>query len=304
MAAGTKIAWTDYTFNPWWGCARQSAGCQHCYAETLATRYGHALWGRNAPRRVTSEANWRTPLKWNRAAEAAGVPARVFCASMGDVFEDHPDLDAPRARLWDLVHRTSWLRWQLLTKRPENIHGMVPRSWISVWPSHVWVGATVEAQRFLPQRAAALCAVPAGVRFLSCEPLISGLDLRTTLDGGAIGWVIVGGESGAKARHFSPQWAAQIVEDCRDFGVPVFVKQMGTAWARDTYVGGRSVYAQGDRSGEDPSSWPNGINVRQFPACCRHRFPCHLFGADDPMAADARTGACPDGQRYAEEATS
>ena len=125
MGAESKIEWTDHTFNPWWGCEKVSPGCAHCYADAFAKRLGHGttrpkLWGPGSERKVASEAMWREPIKWNRSAEKAGKRARVFCASMADVFEDRPDLLVPRARLFRLVAATPHLDWLLLTKRPEN----------------------------------------------------------------------------------------------------------------------------------------------------------------------------------------
>jgi protein gp37 len=146
----TAIEWTDHTFNPWWGCSRVSPACRFCYADRDAQRYGHQVWRRHRPRRMLSEANWQRPLRWNRDAQRARVPAKVFCASMADVFEDHPDVAAPRERLWGLIEATPWLIWQLLTKRLENISPMVP--WGSEWPPHVWVGTSVENQRYADER--------------------------------------------------------------------------------------------------------------------------------------------------------
>ncbi len=140
-----------HTFNPWWGCARVSPGCRFCYAERDARRYGHQVWGRHGPRRLLSEANWRLPLRWDRDAERAGVPALVFCASMADVFEDHPQVVEPRQRLWRRIEDTPHLRWLLLTKRPENVPEMVP--WATAWPEQVWLGTSVETQRYALQQA-------------------------------------------------------------------------------------------------------------------------------------------------------
>ncbi|HEX3965801.1 MAG TPA: DUF5131 family protein, partial [Trebonia sp.] len=142
MSDNSAIEWTTHTFNPWWGCSRVSPGCVHCYADDQAKRYGHDVWRRHGLRRMLSDANWARPLKWNRDAERAGEPAKVFCASMADVFEDHPDVAEPRKRLWGLIESTPWLIWQLLTKRPENIAGMVP--WGRDWPPSVWIGASAE----------------------------------------------------------------------------------------------------------------------------------------------------------------
>ena len=117
----SEISWTHHTFNCWWGCARVSPGCRFCYADTLATHWGHELWRRHGPRRPMSDNYWRQPFTWNRKAANAEGPTRVFCASMADVFEDHPEpevrafQDKERARLWDLIEATPNLTWMLLT---------------------------------------------------------------------------------------------------------------------------------------------------------------------------------------------
>ena len=121
----TNIAWTDYSFNPWWGCEKVSPGCKHCYADTFSRRVGHGarlpmLWGPGSERRMFGEKHWADPLKWNSDAKRDGVRRRVFCASMADVFEDRPELEKPRKQLRILIARTPHLDWLLLTKRPEN----------------------------------------------------------------------------------------------------------------------------------------------------------------------------------------
>lgn len=121
MAKDSGIEWTHHTFNPWWGCVRLSPACAHCYAETWARRVGMDLWGGDAPRRFFSENHWREPLRWNSEAQRLGVRARVFCASMADVFEPRTDLDPWRERLWGLIEKTSHLDWLLLTKQPGHI---------------------------------------------------------------------------------------------------------------------------------------------------------------------------------------
>ena len=93
VADRTAIEWTDATFNPWWGCSRVSPACAHCYADTLARRYGHDLWKDDSPRRFLSEQHWTRPRRWNRHAERRGRRIKVFCASMADVFENHPELE-------------------------------------------------------------------------------------------------------------------------------------------------------------------------------------------------------------------
>src|SRR5262249_10541241 len=115
----TRIAWTHHTLNPWRGCTKVSPGCTHCYAAELAKRNPAVLgrWGPGGPRVIASEAQWRNPLKWDRKAKAAGKRPRVFCASLADIFEARPELESPRARLFDLIAATPNLDWLLLTKR-------------------------------------------------------------------------------------------------------------------------------------------------------------------------------------------
>lgn len=256
----TNIEWTDFTFNPWWGCSRVSPACRFCYADRDARRYGHEVWRRKGPRRMLSERNWQRPVKWNSEAEQAGVPAKVFCASMADVFEDHPQVVEPRKRLWQLIEDTPWLRWQLLTKRPENAAGMVP--WDDEWPASVWLGTSVENQRYADARIPYLLANDAQVKFLSCEPLLGPVDLGLVPDhsgherdyqggyfwecldcsteedpvewvipsGPRISWVIAGGESGPKARPSHPAWFRSLRDQCVTAGVPFLFKQWGE-WA-------------------------------------------------------------------------
>lgn len=151
MGSETGISWTDHTFNPIWGCAHVSPGCVHCYAESFARRTGHDVWGAKSERRLFGPVYWRQPLTWNAHAEAAGVRERVFCASMADVFEDHPVWDTERPRLWELIDRTPWLDWQILTKRPENIPGMLPALWGDGRPN-VWLGVSAENQEWWDRR--------------------------------------------------------------------------------------------------------------------------------------------------------
>lgn len=250
MGETTGISWTDHSFNCWWGCQRVSPGCENCYAEAFDKRTGGAHWG-PGERRFFGEKHWAEPLKWNAAAEKAGVRRRVFCASMADVFEDRRDLDAERAKLWPLILATPALDWLLLTKRPENVPALAP---YVVWPRNVWIGTTVEDQKRADERIPLLRAVPAAVRFLSAEPLLEPLDLYGRLDG--IDWVIVGAESGPGARPFKVQWIQDIAGACRH--VALFIKQIGAAPA-DLDIKLR------DRKGGDMSEWPEWLRVRQFP---------------------------------------
>lgn len=227
----TKIEWSHHTFNPWWGCAKVSQACKHCYAETMAMRMGNnvginrkglPLWGVNADRRFFGEEKWAEPLKWDRAAKRAGQRHRVFCASMADIFEDRRDLDVWREKLWGVIEQTPNLDWLLLTKRPQCVKQMVP--WGSDWPVNVWLGSTTEDRKCFDERKAHLLENAAKVRFLSVEPLIEDLGI---IDLAGIDWVIVGGESGHGSRSMNLEWARSVRDQCRGQGVKFFFKQWG-----------------------------------------------------------------------------
>lgn len=227
MARNSRIEWTDHTFNPWWGCAKVSPACRNCYAEAWAKRVGQSVWGVRAPRRFFGDAHWSEPKRWDREAEAACTRRRVFCASMADVFEDRRELDPWRDRLARLISETPNLDWLLLTKRPHLVARLAP--WGDAWPSNVWLGTTVETQKWVELRLPHLAAVPARVRFLSCEPLLGTLELSSWLTT-SIHWVIAGGESGPKARASDPEWFRSLRDQCLRAGVAFHFKQWG-AWA-------------------------------------------------------------------------
>ena len=221
MGEKTGIPWTDHTFNAFRGCTKVSDGCRFCYAETLAKRFPdvHGIWG-DAGTRVVAK-DWRGPVKWNRRAGEAGVRERVFTASMGDVFEDRPELIEPRARLFRLIDKTPHLDWLVLTKRPENIerlHGLQ-------FGENVWVGVTAENQEMWDLRVPILCTVEAAVRFISMEPCLERIDMGLTEDFPKPDWVIVGAESGPKRRPFERQWARDIRDELAYFDIPFFYKQ-------------------------------------------------------------------------------
>ncbi|MFN5515037.1 MAG: DUF5131 family protein [Cyanobacteriota bacterium] len=222
MSQQSPIEWTDHTFNPWWGCTKVSAGCAHCYAEAFSNRYGHSVWGPEAERRFFGEKHWQEPLRWNSAAQQARQRAKVFCASMADVFEDNPKLNPEREKLWRLIQQTPWLDWQILTKRPENILQMSP--WHRHWPDNVWIGTSVENQLAADQRILHLKRVPAAIRFLSCEPLLGPINEINLVD---IHWVIVGGESGPNFRPINVEWVRNLRDRCRERQVAFFFKQWG-----------------------------------------------------------------------------
>ncbi|MFZ5704950.1 MAG: phage Gp37/Gp68 family protein [Pseudomonadota bacterium] len=261
MAENTKIEWAHHTFNPWIGCMKVGPGCDHCYAETLATARLGVEWGAGAPRRRTAASTWKQPLAWNRRAEMLGVRFRVFCSSLADVFDNEVD-PAWRTDLFELIRVTPHLDWLLLTKRIGNAANMlpVPFDFERLYPN-VWLGATIvnqaEADRDVPK----LLATPAAKRFLSMEPLLGPVRLdriHETFDDGRghswesclngkrwsdwggpdgnggdteghpnVDWVIVGGESGSGARPMHPDWARSLRDQCAAAGVPFLFKQWG-----------------------------------------------------------------------------
>lgn len=240
MAKETEIAWTDSTFNPWWGCQKVGPGCDHCYAETLDKRTGGNHWGPGAERRRTSIRNWNDPIRWNAKHEAFfalhGRRQRVFCASMADVFDNAVDPQW-RADLFELILKTPNLDWLILTKRIGNVMGMMPR--FADVHSNVWLGITIvnqeEADRDIPK----LLAVPAHTRFLSMEPLLGYVDVFSSSTGellhvsgddcnpGGLDWVFAGGESGPGARPMHPEWARSLRDQCKAADVPFLFKQWG-----------------------------------------------------------------------------
>lgn len=217
MSEDSRISWTHNSFNPWLGCLKVSDGCKHCYAETLVTGIMHRnVWGPASTHRRdrTSVSNWQRVRRWNKAAEESGIATRVFCASLADVFEDHPDCNAARPDLWDLIRTTPFLQWQILTKRPENIRAMLPPDWHQ-WPDgypNVWLGTSIEDMR-VAERADYLRRIPAVVRFISYEPALGPCD---DLDLTGIDWVIFGGESGPGYRPMKVEWARTMRERCAE----------------------------------------------------------------------------------------
>jgi protein gp37 len=189
---------------------------------------GQRVWGTDAPRRFFGDAHWNEPFEWNTEAKEQRKRMRVFCASMADVFERRSELDAWRERLWHLIESTPWLDWLLLTKRPQNISAMVP--WETLWPTNVWLGTTVENQKYADERLPFLLATNAAIRFLSCEPLLGPLDLTSWFDRSelnSIDWVITGGESGPGCRPMHPDWVTNLLHQCQKADVPFHFKQWG-----------------------------------------------------------------------------
>jgi protein gp37 len=237
MGENSAIAWCDHTFNPWIGCQKVSAGCDHCYAETLMdTRYGRVEWGqrktedtkpRVGTRVRTSAANWKLPLRWAKAARSTGKRPRVFCASLSD-WLDNQVPRSWRADLAELIEATPELDWLLLTKRPENYDHLSPWERHNV-PANVWLGITAEDQENYARRWAILSRIfSARVRYVSYEPAIGPLTRLQLLPAAPIpDWIICGGESGPGYRDMNPDWARSVRNQCKGWIHPrFFMKQM------------------------------------------------------------------------------
>lgn len=221
MGADTKIQWADYTLNPWIGCTKVGPGCDHCYAERYGKRFGIA-WGPRQPRKRTSDANWREPLRWNAQpyTECIGCGWRGPQSKTGLIacppgFDRNPGLvrvcpscseplikesrarvfcasladvfdnEVPpqwRGELWALVKATPHLNWLILTKRVGNAIGMAPAEGL---PANVWLGATVVNQEEADRDIPKLLATPAAVRFLSIEPILGEINLDAHYRNGA-----------------------------------------------------------------------------------------------------------------------
>lgn len=210
----TAIEWTESTWNPVTGCTKISRGCQHCYAERMALRLqamGNPRY-RSGFRTTLHPDQLDLPLRWRR-------PQMIFVNSMSDLF--HRDVSAEFvARAFDVMAKASWHTFQILTKRAKRLASFAPKL---PWPPNVWMGVTIEAQEYA-WRADCLREVPAAVRFLSLEPLLGPI---AELDLSGVDWVILGGESGPRARAMKAEWARSVRDQCLSAGVPFFFKQWG-----------------------------------------------------------------------------
>ena len=238
MAENSGIEWTHHTFNPWIGCTKVSAACDHCYAEAWDKRFSGERWGSKAAR--TRTKTWGNPVKWNRKAEAEGKRFRVFCASLADVFDNHKSIDpAWRRELWKLIDDTPNLDWLLLTKRPQNIARFMPDH--DGPRRNVWLGTTVENDDEMRRRAPALASVKdrAAHTFWSAEPLVG--EIGQIPDEWMPSWMITGGESGAQYRPANPDWFRSLRDQCERARVPFLFKQWEGRNQREIKAKGREL---------------------------------------------------------------
>lgn len=212
--AKTRIAWTEKTWNPVTGCTKISAGCKHCYAQTMAKRLkamGTEKYANEFTLTLHEDA-LEEPLHWKKSL--------VFVCSMGDLFHDEvPDdfID----KVLDIIAHTQQHTYQILTKRADRMRSYFSSRQV---PLNAWIGVTVENRKEL-WRIDELKKIPAKIHFLSCEPLLESLGEIDLL---GIEWLIVGGESGPKARFMRPQWVDELRDQAKRQNIPFFFKQWGT----------------------------------------------------------------------------
>jgi protein gp37 len=215
----SKIEWTEATWNPSIGCNKVSAGCKFCYAEVMAQR----LQAMKTP-------GYENGFEFTILPERLEVPKKVkkptkfFVNSMSDLFHEEMPFSF-LDRVFDTIRETPQHTYQILTKREENLVKYFSERTV---PENVWLGVTVEIA-IKKSRVDALRSIDAKIRFLSIEPL---LEYIGELDLTGIHWVIVGGESGHRARPMKPEWAVDIQRQCDEQGVSFFFKQWGT-WGAD-----------------------------------------------------------------------
>ena len=243
----STIEWTDETWNPVTGCTRLSPGCDHCYMFALYPRL--KAMGVPGYEAVPSEVRLLperldAPMRWSR-------PRRVFVNSMSDVF--HPSVPYEFINdIFDVMCEASEQRghvFQVLTKRPGRAVGWWERNqdrYGSEWPSGVWIGTSVENQKYAP-RITVLARLPAAVRFVSAEPLLGSVDLRRWLASGDVQWIIAGGESGPAARPMDLDWARDLRDQSAEAGVAFFLKQLGGKRGKRSETKQRSMGRRGDR---------------------------------------------------------
>ncbi len=219
MGGVSKIEWTERTWNPVTGCSKQSAGCLHCYAETMSRRLcamGIPKY-KNGFKCTTHPECLSEPYKWKKSST-------VFVCSMSDLFHE----DVPFAfvdEIMRVIEETPVHVYQLLTKRAGRMKEYFESHPV---PKNVWIGVTVENEE-AKHRIDLIRDIPAQVRFLSCEPLVGELGV---LDLDGIGWIIAGGESGPSARPMKKSWVLGIQKQAESYGIPFFFKQWGT-WGND-----------------------------------------------------------------------
>lgn len=255
MGKSTGIQWTDATWNVAVGCTKVDQDCKYCYMfrESMnGTRY-------DAKEVRKTKTVFDLPLKLKE-------PSKIFTSSLTDFF--HPAIDGYRGEAWDIIHKCPQHIFQILTKRPERILFNLPEYWDEI-RDRVWLGTSIGSQEGICRLADLVLPIDSGVKFLSLEPLHGEIDLRLleSVDfghsfGHLIDWVIIGGESGNdngkyKYRPCKVEWMESLVDQCAEFNIPVFVKQMGTYLSKQL--------GMSDRYGSNIEEFPETLRIRKFP---------------------------------------
>jgi protein gp37 len=212
--ANSSIEWTEATWNPTSGCTKISPGCKHCYAEKMAVRLkamGMEKY-KNGFELTVHASTLDIPLNWKK-------PRLIFVDSMSDLFHEKVS-ETFISRVFEVMRKAHWHQYQILTKRSERLSILNQKI---DWPANVWMGVSIENQDY-KYRIDHLRNTDAAVKFLSLEPLLGPIP---ELDLENIGWVIVGGESGPKARAIREEWVIEIRDQCLKADVPFFFKQWG-----------------------------------------------------------------------------
>lgn len=222
----SKIEWTDESWSPITGCTPISEGCANCYAKRMAQRLkGRFGYPEDDPFRVTFHPDrLKDSLKWKK-------PRKIFVCSMGDLFHEDVKFEWIDTvfSVFNLLPQHTFI---VLTKRPKRMFEWYNQADILGWGSgdynsNTWLGVTVENQKRADERIPILLQVPASVHFVSLEPCLEYIDLEKYLHCG-LGWCVIGAESGPKKRHFNPEWARGIIQQCQKTKTPVFYKQDST----------------------------------------------------------------------------
>ena len=297
MSQNTKIEWATDTWNCVRGCSTVSEGCRRCYAMAVAARFsGPGLAYEGLAKRTQAGPRWTgevrvvrehlfDPLHWKR-------PRRIFVNSMSDLFHEKLPFHAIDD-VFDVMIRCPQHVFMVLTKRAERMVEYFGSTgnrteYLAKHPG-IWMGVSVEDQKTADLRLPELAVVPAGVRFVSCEPLLGPVKSAWT----GVSWMILGGESGPGARPCRVDWIRSIAAQCRDAGIATFVKQLGahvidrndagfdgcesTSWPEGTetddwdldpsrqYQGAPARILLASRKGGDISEWPEDLRIREFP---------------------------------------
>lgn len=229
MALKCNIEWTTASWNPITGCSKVSEGCLNCYAERMALRLKAAGVPkyRNGFKITFHPSEIEKPLKWK-------TPQIIFVNSMSDLFHEEVRFEWIES-IFNTMNKAHRHIFQILTKRSNRLRELAPHL---RWTPNIWIGVTVESPRHFYRIDDLLSVKEASVRFLSLEPLLADMKgLENYLSTGEIDWVIVGGETGARARPMKKEWVLKIRDMCREYGVPFFFKQ----WGGRKGKGGREI---------------------------------------------------------------